>query len=109
MSRLPGEVEFLRTVKFHTPGGSVVLSAEEAKEFQYRLSLVPGGRPVEQQIQVALDQRSDVTIPDAHKAVAVSVLTDWFDQVGEVSRELGDLLVMLNEGGAPDSPPQSDP
>ena len=40
-----------------------------------------------------------MTIPDAHKAVAVSVLTDWFDQIGEVSRELGDLLVMLNEGG----------
>jgi hypothetical protein len=90
-------VEFLRTVRFRTSRASVVVTVEEAKAFQHRLSQAPGGRPLEHQIQLAIDHRSDVTIPDAHKAAAVRVLATWFDEAGEVSREMGELLVMLNE------------
>jgi RNase H-fold protein (predicted Holliday junction resolvase) len=79
-------VEFLRKVRFRTSRGLVVLHLDEAKEFQYRLSEAPGGRPLEHQIQQAID-----------KAAAVSVLAAWFDEVGEPSSEMGELLVMLRE------------
>lgn len=90
-------MEFLRKVRFRTSRGLVVLHLDEAKEFQYRLSEAPGGRPLEHQIQQAIDNRTDVTISDDHKAAAVSVLAAWFDEVGEPSSEMGELLVMLRE------------
>jgi hypothetical protein len=91
-------MQFLRTVRFRTSRNSVVLTFEEAKEFQSRLSHAPGGRPLEHQIQLAIDNRTDVIISDDHRAAAVSLLTTWFDEEGEVSREMGELLVMLSEG-----------
>ena len=63
--------------------------------FQERLSQAPGGRPLERQIQLAIDDNTNVVIADHQTAAAVSVLTAWFDEVGEISREMGELLVML--------------
>jgi hypothetical protein len=91
-------VELLRTIRFRTSRDSVVLTVEEAKEFQYRLSQAPGGRPLEHQIRLAIADRTDVTISNDHKAAAMNVLAAWFDEAGEVSREMGELLVLLREG-----------
>ena len=77
----------------HAVPSPFVLS--EAKAFQERLSQAPGGRPLERQIQLAIDDDTTVVIADHHAAAAVSVLTTWFDELGEISREMGELLVML--------------
>ena len=85
------------TIEFETSRGSVALGYAETKAFQERLSQAPGGRPLERQIQQAIDDRTSVVISDDQTAAAVSVLATWFEQLGEVSRELGELLVMLQE------------
>jgi hypothetical protein len=86
-------------IEFETSRGSVALRLREAKEFQARLTEAPGGRPLERQIQLAIEDRTPVVIADHQTAAAVNVLTTWFDELGEVSRELGELLVLLQ--GAP--------
>jgi hypothetical protein len=83
------------TIEFETSRGSVALRFSDAKAFQERLSQAPGGGPLERQIQRAIDDNTTVVIADHHTAAAVSVLTTWFDELGEVSREMGELLVML--------------
>ena len=85
------------TIEFETSRGSVALRFREAKAFQERLSQAPGGRPLERQIQLAIDDNTTVVIADHQAAAAVSVLTTWFDELGEISREMGELLVMLQE------------
>jgi hypothetical protein len=83
------------TIEFETSRGSVALRFREAQAFQERLSQAPGGRPIERQIQLAIDDNTTVVIADNQTAAAVSVLTTWFDELGDVSREMGELLVML--------------
>jgi hypothetical protein len=83
------------TIEFETSRGSVTLRFREAKAFQERLSRAPGGRPLERQIELAIEDNTTVIIADHQAAAAVSVLTTWFDELGEISREMGELLVML--------------
>ncbi len=85
------------TVEFETSRGSVALGYAETEGFQERLSQAPGGRPLARQIQQAIDDRTTVVISDDQTAAAVSVLETWFELLGEVSPEMGRLLVMLQE------------
>jgi hypothetical protein len=84
-----------RTVRFEAERRSVRLSLGEAKEFQYRLSLAPGGHSLEREIDLAIDNDTPVVVADGHKAAAVSVLRDWSDEVGGLSLEADELLAML--------------
>ena len=83
------------TIQFETSRGSVALGYGETKAFQERLSQAPGGRPLERRIQQAIDDHTTVVVSDDQAAAAVSVLATWFEELGEVSRETGELLVML--------------
>jgi hypothetical protein len=64
------------TVMFLIGSDSIPLDLEEAKEFQSRLSLAPGGRPLERAIQLAIESKTSVIVADDHTAAAVGVLGD---------------------------------
>ncbi len=83
------------TITFQTRGDSIHLDVEEAREFQSRLSLAPGGRPLEREIQLAIDNKTPVVVADKHTAAAVSVLATWFEEEGESSAGVGELLATL--------------
>ena len=83
------------TVMFQIGSDSIPLDLEEAKEFQSRLSLAPGGGPLEREIQLAIENRTPVVVADDHTAAAVGVLATWFEEEGESSVAVGELLAKL--------------
>jgi len=83
------------TVRFRIGSDSIPLDLEEAKEFQARLSLAPGGRPLEREIQLAIENKTPVVVAENHTAAAVSVLATWFEEEGESSAAVGELLAKL--------------
>lgn len=83
------------TVIFLVGSDSIPLDLEEAKEFQSRLSLAPGGRPLERTIQLAIESKTPVIVADNHTAAAVGVLATWFEEEGESSVAVGELLAKL--------------
>jgi hypothetical protein len=83
------------TVRFQIGSDSIPLDLEEAKEFQARLSLAPGGRPLEREIQLAIENKTPVVVAENHTAAAVSVLATWFEEEGESSATVGELLAKL--------------
>jgi hypothetical protein len=83
------------TVTFLIGSDSIPLDVEEAKEFQSRLLLAPGGRPLEREIQLAIETRTPVVVAENHTAAAVGVLATWFEEEGESSVAVGELLAKL--------------
>ena len=83
------------TVTFLIGSDSIRLDLEEAKEFQSRLLLAPGGRPLEREIQLAIENRTPVVVAENHTAAAVGVLATWFEEEGESSVAVGELLAKL--------------
>ena len=83
------------TVTFLIGSDSIRLVLEEAKEFQSRLSLAPGGGPLEREIQLAIENRTPVVVAENHTAAAVGVLATWFEEEGESSVAVGELLAKL--------------
>ena len=83
------------TVTFLIGSDSIPLDLEEAKEFQSRLSLAPGGGPLEREIQLAIENRTPVVVAENHTAAAVGVLATWFEEEGESSVAVGELLAKL--------------
>ena len=83
------------TVTFLIGSDSIRLDLEEAKEFQSRLSLAPGGGPLEREIQLAIENRTPVVVAENHTAAAVGVLATWFEEEGESSVAVGELLAKL--------------
>ena len=82
-------------VTFLIGSDSIPLDLEEAKEFQSRLLLAPGGRPLEREIQLGIENRTPVVVAENHTAAAVGVLATWFEEEGESSVALGELLAKL--------------
>ena len=83
------------TVTFLIGSDSIPLDLEEAKEFQSRLLLAPGGRPLEREIQLAIENTTPVVVAENHTAAAVGVLATWFEEEGESSVAVGELLAKL--------------